>query len=159
MEVLNLKSSNFNYENVLDMATCLNIIIDKYELYDEILVVRNLLPSITNKSDTLDENWRKIFVNGDNNNLNELQRIVQYILAIPVNNSYVKGIFSIMNNMWSDERNRLKVEFVKAKICTKMNYDLNCKDFYKYIMKSEQSTLLKSTMSSAKYTFKVKNEV
>lgn len=141
MEVLSLKSTNFNYENILDVATCLNIIIDKDKLYDEIYVVKNLLPSIINVNDTLDEKWRKIFVN-DDNNLNELQKIMQCILAT-VNNSYIEGIFSIMNNVWSNERNRLKIESVKAESCTKMNYDMKCKDFYKYIMSSEQRTLLK----------------
>lgn len=34
-----------------------------------------------------------------------------------------------MNNIWNDERNRLKMKLVKAEIYTKMNYDIKCEDF------------------------------
>lgn len=81
---------------------------------------------------------------------------MQCILAISVNNSYVEGIFSIMNNIWSDEQNRLKVESVKAEICTKMNYDMKCKEFNEYIRKPKQTELLKNVLSNKKYIFKVK---
>jgi len=155
MEIFNLKNDNFNYENVLDVATSFNIIINNDKLYDEINVVKNMLPYINNNNiDSLDEKWKKIFAN-DDDNLSELLKIIQCILAIPVNNSYVEGIFSIMNNVWCDERNRLKVESVTAEICTKMNYKMNCEEFYKYIMKPEQAELLKSAISNKKYTFKV----
>jgi len=155
MEIFNLKNDNFNYENVLDVATSFNIIINNDKLYDEINVVKNMLPYINNNNIvSLDEKWKKIFAN-DDDNLSELLKIIQCILAIPVNNSYVEGIFSIMNNVWCDERNRLKVESVTAEICTKMNYKMNCEEFYKYIMKPEQAELLKSAISNKKYTFKV----
>lgn len=133
--------------------------INEDKLYDEVYIIKNLLPSINDFNDTLDEKWRKIFINDTYSNLIELLKIIQCILAIPVNNSYVEGIFSIMNNVWSDERNRLKVESVKAEICTKMNYDMKCKEFYEYIRKPEQIELLKSVLSNKKYTFKVKAQL
>lgn len=63
-----------------------------------------------------------------------------------------------MNNLWTDERNRLKVESVKAELCTKMNYNMNCEEFYKYIMQPEEVELLKSVLSNKKYSFKVRKE-
>lgn len=155
MEIFNLKSNNFNYENILDVATSFNIIINEDKLYDEIHV-KNLLSSINNNIDTLNEKWKKIFVSDEDDNLSKLLKIVRCILSIPVNNSYVEGIFSIMNNVWSDERNRLKVESVKTEICTKLNYKINCGEFYKYITKPEQVELLKCAISNKKYNFKVK---
>lgn len=96
--LFNLKN-NFNYENVLDVSTCFNVIINEDKLYNEIHVVKNLLLSINNDNDILDEKWRKIFANDENNNLSELLKIIQYILGILMNNSYVEEIFSLMNNV------------------------------------------------------------
>lgn len=96
--LFNLKN-NFNYENVLDVLTCFNVIINEDKLYNEIHVVKNLLLSINNDNDILDEKWRKIFANDENNNLSELLKIIQYILGILMNNSYVEEIFSLMNNV------------------------------------------------------------
>lgn len=41
-------------------------------------------------------------------------------------------------------------------LCTKMNYKMNCGEFYKDITKPEQVELLKIALSNKKYNFKVK---
>jgi hypothetical protein len=38
----------------------------------------------------------------------------EVLTAIPIRNDFVERIFSIMRNLWSDERNRLIVKMVKA---------------------------------------------
>ncbi len=50
---------------------------------------------------------------------------------------------------WSEERNRLKVETVRALLLVKKNVKLLCKDFFKYILNSTK--LLKKLRSATKY--------
>lgn len=77
-------------------------------------------------------------------------------MAIPVSNSFVEGIFSLMGNIWTDERNRMGVELVKAELCIKINYNMTCSDFLEYLKKTEQKELLKCAMNNEKYSFKFK---
>ena len=43
-----------------------------------------------------------------------LLKLVQYIMSIPVSNASVERIFSVMGNVWTDERNRMCVESVRS---------------------------------------------
>lgn len=52
-------------------------------------------------------------------NLIELLKIIQCILSISLNNSYVEEIFSIVNNILNNERNRLKMKLEKTETFNK----------------------------------------
>ncbi|GFW24695.1 hypothetical protein TNCV_2405581 [Trichonephila clavipes] len=41
-------------------------------------------------------------------------KIVQFVCSVPVSNAFVERIFSVMGNVWTDERNRLAVNTVKT---------------------------------------------
>ncbi|GFV58293.1 hypothetical protein TNCV_558551 [Trichonephila clavipes] len=38
-----------------------------------------------------------------------LLKIVQFVCSVPVSNAFVERIFSVMGNVWTDERNRVAV--------------------------------------------------
>ncbi|GFS81713.1 hypothetical protein TNCV_2706611 [Trichonephila clavipes] len=42
-----------------------------------------------------------------------LLKIVQFVCSVPVSNAFVERIFSVMGNVWTDERNRLAVNTLK----------------------------------------------
>jgi len=42
--------------------------------------------------------------------------LVQFSLAVPVSSAAIKNPFSLINDLWSDERNTLTLETVKAEI-------------------------------------------
>jgi hypothetical protein len=96
--------------------------------------------------------WVKIFASCDE--FKELPKLVAKILSIPISNAYVKRIFSILGNTWTDRRNRMRVELVKSELCTKFNFDLTCADFLDFLNKPEQVELLKSVSKHKKYTWK-----
>lgn len=86
------------------MRICLNIIINKDKLYDKIIRYKlSIISFINDITNTLNRKWRRIFVNDKNNNLIELLKIIQCFLSISMNNSYVKGIFLIINNILNDD--------------------------------------------------------
>ena len=81
--------------------------------------------------------------------MSQYSKLVELALAIPVSNAYVETIFSLMKNLWTDARNRLSTDMVKAELSVKLNYSLSCKEFYTYII--DQKTLLKAARSNSKY--------
>ena len=58
-----------------------------------------------------------------------------------------------MGNLWTDERNCLSIQMVKAVLCTKINYNMSCSDFIEFLKKKEQDSLLKSCQKNSKYDF------
>ncbi|MGH0176043.1 UNVERIFIED_CONTAM: hypothetical protein FKN15_009234 [Acipenser sinensis] len=78
--------------------------------------------SQTNVSDM----WVEFFKRGKA--LNLLQ-VVQHVLAISPSNVFVDSIFSIMKNLWTNERHRLQVDMVKAKLFVHCNYKMTCSEF------------------------------
>ena len=83
-----------------------------------------------------------------------LKIIIETVLAIPVSNAFTERIFSIVNNLWTDERNKLSNDLVKAELCIKLNYSMNCTEFVNHV-KTDQK-LLDCAKSDNKYTFKHK---
>ncbi|GFV49939.1 putative DD41D transposase [Trichonephila clavipes] len=56
--------------------------------------------------------WCKFFQKEEAPNL---LKIVQFVSSVPVSNAFVERIFSVMGNVWTDERNRLAVNTVKIR--------------------------------------------
>ncbi|GFT07928.1 hypothetical protein TNCV_873581 [Trichonephila clavipes] len=54
--------------------------------------------------------WCKFFQKEEAPNL---LKSVQFVCSVPVSNAFVERIFSVMGNVWTDERNRLAVNTVK----------------------------------------------
>ncbi|GFX56298.1 dimer_Tnp_hAT domain-containing protein [Trichonephila clavipes] len=81
-----------------------------------------------------------------------LLKIVQFVCSVPVSNAFVERIFSVMGNVWTDERNRLAVNTVKSELCIFFNISSSCTEFKNAI--STNKPLLKAVSSNAKYTKK-----
>lgn len=64
--------------------------------------------------------------------------------------------FSVMGNVWSDLRNRMRVDLVKAELLTKLNFNMSCEEFKKFLSKPEQTELLKKVANNEKYFWKPK---
>ena len=43
-----------------------------------------------------------------------------------MSNAFVERVFSVVNGLWTNERNRMLTELVKAEIYLKMNLSVNC---------------------------------
>jgi len=74
---------------------------------------------------------------------------VQYVFSVPCSNAFVERVFSHMNGLWTDERNRLGVDTVKAELVIRNNLTYNCSEFFEKIQ-----NLFNAVKNTAKYTFK-----
>ncbi|CAF4370412.1 unnamed protein product, partial [Rotaria magnacalcarata] len=66
-----------------------------------------------------------------------MKLIISYVFSIPCSNAYVESIFSHMNHLWSDYRNRMDIELVAAELKIRKNADIPCTHFYKFILSQD----------------------
>jgi hypothetical protein len=95
--------------------------------------------------------WNEIFIQDQQGErqLNIIHRLVSAVLSIPGSNAFVERIFSLSGVQWTDERNSLKVETIKAILQTIVNFDLSCVEMHKYL--SSNPKLLKEILGNEKY--------
>jgi hypothetical protein len=148
LSALNL-IDKLEYENVLKLENIFRLGINGDKLFQECCDVNKKLENLNKQQDIkCVEKWCKVF---SLLNLPNLLKIVETVMAIPIGNDFVERLFSIMRNTWTDERNRLGITMLRAEICTKVNFDMSCDDFNKYVITDKE--LIKSTKSSNKYSF------
>ncbi len=87
-------------------------------------------------------------------NAPNLLKLLQHIglLSIPVSNASVERVFSIMGNIWTDERNRLTVDTVRSELTIFFNLPYTCTDFK--IAVTQNKRLIKAAQPDAKYKAK-----
>lgn len=147
---LNLEKP-LDFYKVKDILKNFNLNVDKTALFDEISDFNeNKYVKIGefDKSLANDELWAKLL---NCKKFPNLHKIVECVLSVPISNAFVERIFSIMKNLWTDERNCLSVGLVKAEICTKVNFNMKCHEFAEYVSKKEN--ILKAAKSNSKYKF------
>ncbi|KAG6922670.1 zinc finger imprinted 3, partial [Chelydra serpentina] len=122
------------------LATNLDIQVDGDELFTEMCTLNDVLPTL--KSSTNDAELTLCRQQQEHHNVSEvwveffkcceapnLLTIVQHVLAIPPSNRFVERIFSVMKNLWTDERNQLQVDMAKAELFVHFNYKMTCAEF------------------------------
>ncbi|GFT15138.1 uncharacterized protein TNCV_3141951 [Trichonephila clavipes] len=117
------------------------------QIYDELAALQSVFPSLK-LEDNSTEMWCKFFQKEAPN----LLKIVQFVCSVPVSNAFVEHIFSVMGNVWTDERNRLAINTVKSELCIFFNISSSCTEFKNVI--STNKPLLKAVSSNANYTKK-----
>jgi hypothetical protein len=85
-----------------------------------------------------------------NGGLQETLKIVSKVFSIPISNTFIERFSSPMENVWTDNRNRRRVEVGKAELCTKVNFDMTCMKFFQFLGRKEQLPLLKCVSSQKK---------
>lgn len=158
MQIFSLKTI-FRFDQLVEVLTALSLdnVIDIDELYEEYCQIKEVLNIIiterssNNETNFSYEKWHKLL--SQNNNLKSFLKIFQFIASIPISNASAERVFSLCNNTWSDNRNRLLIENVKAELQIKVNYTFTCEEFYQYVIHNKR--LLKCARSQKKYDFKL----
>ena len=73
-----------------------------------------------------------------------------YVLSIPGSNTFVKRVFSILKNKWSDDNNKCLATLIKSEIQVLLNFDHSCQKFHDLI-NGDLTVLLENVKSEAKY--------
>ena len=73
------------------------------------------------------------------------------VLSVLPSNSQTERIFSCMDSIWTDARNKLSVEHVKALLVILTNIDLSCAEFAAEVKHNKK---LLTIIYSQKYKFK-----
>lgn len=152
--VLNLEDEIVDRKLFLRAAEAVDLAVDEDALYDEILSLAKIIPKIKQSDLPVDMKWVKIFESSDG--FVQLPSLVGKILSIPISNAYVEKVFSVMKNVWTDLRNRMRVELVKAELLTKLNFHMSCEEFALFLNRPEQEPLLRKAMTNEKYMWKQK---
>lgn len=75
--------------------------------------------------------------------------LVEYAFSIPGSSAEVERLFSIINDVWEDDKGQMSHETLEAHLNIIFNSDLECRDFYKSIRNNRR--LLGQVQSSEKY--------
>jgi hypothetical protein len=118
------------------------------ELHNEFGILKKKMPELVEMNKSGVEKWMQLFAHG---NFPNLLKSVQFVYFIPVSNAYCERVFSIIGNIWTDERNRLQTDTVKAELQTKLNFDMSCMEFADFIKK--YPAVLSAAKGEKKYTF------
>lgn len=134
-------------------SKCSNFNIRDDELFDEITYLLSFLSNKTEEFWNLPVGlkWINICEYFKMNHIQytNLMKLSQLIMCLPGSNAPVERIFSTMNLIWTDQKNRLKVETVKAILSVKTNFNMSCDEFSKKL--SENENVLRQIHSSDKY--------
>uniref|UniRef100_A0A8C6UAT9 HAT C-terminal dimerisation domain-containing protein n=1 Tax=Neogobius melanostomus TaxID=47308 RepID=A0A8C6UAT9_9GOBI len=129
--------------------------ISETELFDEVTSVKTYTSEKIEQWNTIstpaDERWAEMFTHFKHSHVpfRNIFVICQFAMCLPGTNAPVERIFSIMNNTWTDERNRMGLDTLKALLITRVNFQYSCSEFYTRI--SDNRSLLKKVHSSMKY--------
>ncbi|XP_060835436.1 uncharacterized protein LOC132929545 [Rhopalosiphum padi] len=141
-----------------------NIKLDEDNLFDEFSHVEQIFKSRIHEwqknSAKVEVKWCEIFeyTKAHNIDTTNISKIVEYSLAIPGTNAAVERIFSTINVLWTDEKNRFLVETIKSIIIVKTHFkNLSCNEFYNILLK--ETRLLDEIGSAQKYTKTSKEEI
>jgi hypothetical protein len=77
-----------------------------------------------------------------------MKLVVAYAFSIPCSNSFVESIFSNMNHLWSDYRNRIDIELVEVELQIRKKSNIPCAHFYNFLL--TQGELLQKIASNEK---------
>ncbi|KAH7970084.1 hypothetical protein HPB52_024054 [Rhipicephalus sanguineus] len=119
------------------------------ELYSELCLLKDALPGLLKCDEKSSSMWLK-FLKAVKCPL--LQNLMEHVYSIPCSNAFVERVFSVMGNLWTDERNQLSVPMVKAELCVRYNLVYSCEEFVK--MARENKKLIRAAKSNSKYIFK-----
>lgn len=113
-------TSAVSYEDTMEAVESLGLKnVDEDKLYDETRKLNQQFPQFAQSSDStlpVDLRWVQLFK--VTSTFTELPKIIGIFISIPISNAIVERVFSLMGNLWTDERNCLSVDMVKAELIT-----------------------------------------
>lgn len=102
-------------EELVEKLALKDIDVDK--LHQEYTVLNDVFESIPEEL-APDKKWAFFFKR--ERAATELLKVGLFVFSVPVSNAYAERVFSHMEDVWSDKRNRMSVGLVKAELQTEL---------------------------------------
>ena len=147
--------NEIKWSSLLSLVERVGISIDCDKLCEELCALRKVRNELLCFTSNVSNRWMKFFAPQQPEDT-QLLRLVSFVLSIPVSNANCERVFSIMNALWTNSRNRLNFNLVKAELMMKMNFHMSCNEFYEFI--SKDKNFLKAAKSQEKYIFKCQKD-
>ena len=146
-----LRDKKIEYEEVKELAKQVApLMAMEGELFDEVVALNAIpkkIPDDVFHQDKPEAKWIKIF-NG-NESFPLLYKLVSFIFSLPVSNSFVERIFSLVSAQWTKEKNSLREKTVKSLLQVSGNLYLSCHEMHELVSKNKK--LLEQIISGDKY--------
>lgn len=117
--------------------------VEEDKLYGDVVILNEVLHTIPTDL-TPDRKWAYFFSKATEST--ELLKVIAFVFSIPVSNAYAERVFSHMEDVWSDKRNRLSVAMVKSELQVRLNFKLSCTEFKTFT--EEQKPLIAAAKGS-----------
>lgn len=157
MSALNLKDTLISWNDLSERPKKIKldnqINIDK--LYIDYCCLREVFGQLP-KDSSNDKIWSYFFKKCDKNIHNDLFDLVSFVFSIPISNAFCERVFSVLDNLFSKERQRMNFDLIKAEVMIRINCDENCDNFYNFLLKPEALQLVKSVAKNTKYMWQKK---
>ena len=98
-----------------------------------------------------DKVWSQIFLYFQRNltRLTNMEKLVAFAFTLAGTSTEVERIFSLMSQIWDDQKSRLEIPTFDALLTIQYNSTMNCNDFYKNI--KNDSEFLEKVHTGEKY--------
>lgn len=114
-------------------------------------VVTDLLSTWTSQNISSEMRWIEVFKNlkQQRRPITQISLLVEYAFAIPGSSTDVERLFSIINDVWEDDKGQMSAETLEAHLNVIFNSNLDCLEFHKSIKNNKR--LLSQVHSTEKY--------
>ncbi|KAJ8346710.1 hypothetical protein SKAU_G00281110 [Synaphobranchus kaupii] len=110
-------SGPMEWDALQRLADKLALGIDEDKLYQDYTVLNAVFKSIPEELEP-DKKWAFLFKK--EKEATELLKVVSFLLSVPVSNAYAERVFSHMEDVWSDKRNRTAADRVQSECCIRV---------------------------------------
>ena len=146
-------NKEIQFNELQDICKYFQFELNEDDLYDEFCSVREILKckiDLTGNANAC-QKWVAVFCECRSKGINipNLEKVLSFVMSIPGSNAHTERVFSIMNNKWTDVRNRSATELIKAEMQIVTNFSMTCKEFFK--LSSTDLKLLTECKSNCKY--------
>lgn len=150
LSALSLKNESlFSWDILSQLPELLNIPneIDQDALYMDYCQIKTIYKQL-DKDMSSDKIWAQVFKKCDTSK--NLKRLLSFVMSIPVSNAYCKRVFSLLNQLYTKERNRMGVDLIKAEIMIRLNFETTCTNFKSFLGTPQGLKLVDSVKSNTK---------
>lgn len=105
---------------------------------------------------SISDRWKELYLHFQSENIpcKNILILVEFALTLPGSNAAIERVFSLVNALWTKEKNRLHLDTVKAMIIVKTHFKgTKCVQFHELVKKEKK--ILEKIHSSQKYVHPV----